>query len=169
MDLPMQWTLGLLDLPQWLQFRDDWWCGDWSWLGGLLHHGISRNHASIYGGRDICWYSVLVVIWRLAIGLHQGYDTNVDRTRHNRDLTNLYFNQYCEKVQAIQSYFMTQPGDKMVCRWFVLDRWCLDWNDNQELVFDDWNSKGDVSARRTSFYAVVRSSTKQRPKAFVSL
>ena len=169
MDLPMQWTLGLLDLPQWLQFRGNWWCGDWSWLGGQLHHGISRNHASIHGGRDICWYVMFVLIWRLAIGLHQGYDTNVDRNRRIGDLTDLYYNQYCWNVQHTLEAYMSIPGDKVVCRWFVLDRWCLDWNDNQELVFDDWNSKGDVSARRTSFYAVVRSSTKQRPKAFVSM
>ena len=165
----MQWTLGLLDLPQWLQFRGNWWCGDWSWLGGQLHHGISRNHASIHGGRDICWYVMFVLIWRLAIGLHQGYDTNVDRNRRIGDLTDLYYNQYCWNVQHTLEAYMSIPGDKVVCRWFVLDRWCLDWNDNQELVFDDWNDGGGKDNKRYWLTQSVRTSTKQRPKAFVSL
>ncbi|KAK8821351.1 hypothetical protein WA577_007699, partial [Blastocystis sp. JDR] len=73
-----------------------------------------------------------------AIALHQGLDTSSDRNAMKRDYSDLNFNQYCEKMQRIQGFYMSIPGDKVAY-----------WNNDQRLVFENWNNAEGRDRKRS--------------------
>ena len=104
-----------------------------------------------------------------SIALHQGLDTSSDRNAMKRDYSDLNFNQYCEKMQRIQGFYMSIPGDKVACSNRDGGSEGVDWNNDQRLVFENWNNAEGRDRKRSRLLYEVRYSNRQMPTSFVKI
>lgn len=86
-----------------------------------------------------------------------------------RDYSDLNFNQYCEKMQRIQGFYMSIPGDKVACSNRDGGSEGVDWNNDQRLVFENWNNAEGRDRKRSRLLYEVRYSNRQMPTSFVKI